>query len=143
MMITVFFWLITAFVFLILEAGNPNLFFFLSFCLSSLLSALLAYTEFSLSAQCIIFLIGSCVAFGALNLFIKRAQHTDTRTNAYALEGQRALVTEAITPPATGQVRVNGEIWTARSLHDESFSAGTVVLVVQVRGAHLIIKSID
>ena len=143
MTLSLFFWLIAALFFLILEVGHPSLFFFLAFCFSSILSALLAYLEFSLVTQCVSFLVGFFISLGLLNLFVKRTQHTFSRTNIYALEGQKALVTEPIFPPATGQVKVNGEVWTARSLNNESLPEGTMALVVQVRGAHLIVKLID
>lgn len=78
-----------------------------------------------------------------LNFFVKRTQHTILRTNIYALEGQKALVTAGIEPPAAGQVKVNGQIWTAYSLHDEPLSVGTQVIIMQVRGAHLIVREIN
>ena len=138
-----FFWLLIAFVFLILEVGHPSLFFFLSFCVASLAGAVLAFFDFSLMMQCTVFLIDFCITFFLFNFFVKKAQRIQVKTNVYALEGKKAVVVETINPQKTGQVKVEGEIWTARSLHDLLLVEGAMVIVVQVRGAHLVVKPID
>jgi membrane protein implicated in regulation of membrane protease activity len=59
------------------------------------------------------------------------------RTGAAALVGQRALVVDRIANDAgVGSVRIDGELWTARSLDDGIvIGAGEVVEVVAIRGA--------
>ena len=59
------------------------------------------------------------------------------RTGAAALIGQRALVVERIANHEdVGRVRINGELWTARSFDDDAvIETGTVVDVVAIRGA--------
>ena len=59
------------------------------------------------------------------------------RTGAAALVGRQALVLERISNhEGVGQVRIDGEVWTARSLdEDRVIEPGTRVHVVDIKGA--------
>jgi membrane protein implicated in regulation of membrane protease activity len=59
------------------------------------------------------------------------------RTGAAALVGQTALVVERIANlEDVGRVRINGELWTARSFDDGAvIETGSVVEVVSIHGA--------
>ena len=58
------------------------------------------------------------------------------RTGAAALVGSRALVLERIAFPHPGAVKIDGEVWTALAYEgDEVIEAGTVVDVIEIRGA--------
>ncbi len=59
------------------------------------------------------------------------------RTGAAALVGQRALVVERIAnDEGVGRVKIDGEVWTARSFDDGAvIDTGDVVEVVAIRGA--------
>jgi membrane protein implicated in regulation of membrane protease activity len=57
-------------------------------------------------------------------------------TGTAALVGARALVVERIAFPDPGAVKIEGEVWTARAYgEDEVIEPGTVVAVVEIRGA--------
>ncbi|MGH2836555.1 MAG: NfeD family protein [Solirubrobacteraceae bacterium] len=59
------------------------------------------------------------------------------RTGGAALVGKRALVVERIANhEGVGTVRIDGDIWTARSLdEDQAIEPGTTVHVVDIKGA--------
>jgi membrane protein implicated in regulation of membrane protease activity len=59
------------------------------------------------------------------------------RTGAAALIGRPAVVIERIAnAEGVGCVKIDGEIWTARALHDdEVLERGTRVEVIEIRGA--------
>jgi membrane protein implicated in regulation of membrane protease activity len=59
------------------------------------------------------------------------------RTGAAALVGKRAIVLERIANgEGVGCVKIEGEVWTARSLHDdEVIERGKLVEVVDIKGA--------
>ena len=59
------------------------------------------------------------------------------RTGAAALIGKRAMVLERIAnDEGVGLVRIEGEVWTARSLFDDQeIEPGTQVEVVDIKGA--------
>jgi membrane protein implicated in regulation of membrane protease activity len=59
------------------------------------------------------------------------------RTGAAALVGKQAIVLETIAnDQGVGIVRIDGEVWTARSLHDDQvIERGTRVEVIDIKGA--------
>ncbi len=61
------------------------------------------------------------------------------KTGVEAMLGQEAVVTEAITDPHGGTVRINGELWTARSLAGP-VAEGERVTVEQVDGLKLWVR---
>lgn len=56
-----------------------------------------------------------------------------------ALIGREAVVVETLAP--VGQVRLHGERWRARSVHGETLSPGTPVVVVGHRGLTLEVEA--
>jgi membrane protein implicated in regulation of membrane protease activity len=63
------------------------------------------------------------------------------RTGAAALVGKRAVVVEGIAnDEEVGRVRIDGEVWTARSFDDGAMiDTGEVVEVVAIRGATVLV----
>lgn len=61
------------------------------------------------------------------------------RTNADALIGKDALVIAAISSDAPGYVKVQGELWLARSSHTY-LPIDSRARIVGVRGAHVIVE---
>jgi len=138
-----FFWLIVAIMFLILEMGSPGFFFFLAFSLGALICAVSTFLTISLFWQSIIFLGGSLVSFLVLHFWIKKRMQKPRAyelSNIYALKGKRAKVLKRITHFQPGTVNVAGEVWTARPESDEIIQEGQYVIIVNVKGAHLIVK---
>jgi membrane protein implicated in regulation of membrane protease activity len=64
-------------------------------------------------------------------------QPPQIRTGTAALIGRSAMVLETIdNDHSAGQVRIDGEVWTARAYdEDRIIEAGTKVQVVEIRGA--------
>ncbi|MGN7782506.1 NfeD family protein [Mycolicibacterium sp. 22603] len=61
---------------------------------------------------------------------------------AKALEGRAALVLAPVSRD-TGQVKLDGEVWTARSLNDNDvFDSGDQVTVVHIDGATAVVSKI-
>ncbi len=63
-------------------------------------------------------------------------------TNADSVIGEEAIVTEPICNiEARGQVKVKGQVWTARSLDkDTTYEVGEILHVVAIEGVKLICK---
>ena len=61
-------------------------------------------------------------------------------TNIYALKGKRAKVLKKITYFQPGKVNVAGEVWSAKPEFDQAIEEGQHVIIVNVKGAHLIVK---
>lgn len=139
-------WVIVALLFVLLEIGHPGLFLFLSFALGALVTAFSAVYSDSLMSQCVIFLLASIGALVVLMKWVKKTidkEHAYQHTNTQALVGRKALVIKDIYVDMPGEVKIGGELWMARALHDHYIPAETQVIVVQVRGAHVVVMPVE
>ena len=139
-----FIWLVIALVALILEMGSPGLFFFLSFSFGALATAIVSLWFDSLVVQGCTFLASTIFALIILRLWLVRSRKhlPHTRTNIYALQGKRAMVLKRISPEKPGIVKIDGEVWTARPADYRGIETGVEVEVVDVVGAHVIVKQL-
>lgn len=140
-----YYWLVIAFIFLIMEMGSPGLFFFISFFFGGLAAAAASCFTPSPITQTIFFLSGTSIALLILRYFIVPLLGKDRpneRTNVYALKGKQGFVLKNISFEHPGLVRINGEIWAAKIVRDESALKGDLIEVVDVRGAHVVVKKV-
>lgn len=133
-------WVIAAVVFSILEAitlGLTSLWFALA-ALVALIAALLGAPFF---IQVILFAVAS-----VLFLIVTKPLAKDLlkiggeRTNVDALIGERALVTTDIRPFSMGQVKVNGQFWSALAEDGEPLNINETVIIQSIEGVKLIVK---
>nr|WP_169336491.1 NfeD family protein [Nocardia transvalensis] len=62
-----------------------------------------------------------------------------TPTNVDALPGKTARVLQTVNEH-TGQVKIGGEVWSARPLdHGEEYAEGETVYVMKIDGAHAVV----
>jgi membrane protein implicated in regulation of membrane protease activity len=105
--------------------------------IAAVLAAVVALAGAGLAAQWIVFIAASLGSLLVLRPVARRHLRTPAqiRTGTAALVGAPALVLERVDERG-GQVKIAGEIWTARSYdEDESFEPGTRVCVMQIDGA--------
>lgn len=132
-------WASLSLVFIALEIGHPSLLFFLSLSFGSLAAALAAYYHYVFVNQMTIFFIATSCALWLLKKILKKMHGSSHHTNVYALVGKEALVTVPIHLDEPGYVKVQGQLWLARSLRD-SLPLHSKVKIVEVRGAHVIVE---
>ena len=65
----------------------------------------------------------------------------ETASNVKALVGQKGISIDKIVPLHYGQVKLNGEIWTAVS--SEEIETGTLVEVAAIEGVKLIVQKVQ
>ncbi len=138
-------WVIVALVFGAVEVFTTG-FWFLWLSLSAFIIAFATQIGWmdNLNFQLLMF---SC--FTLLFLFFTRPivvrfiKSNDTPSNVNALVGQKGKVIEPIDPLHYGQVKVNGEVWTAMST--EQIEADTHIIVTGIDGVKLVVTrhSID
>jgi membrane protein implicated in regulation of membrane protease activity len=91
------------------------------------------------AVQGIVFAALTLASFALVRPIAKRHmyQPPQIRTGTAALIGRSAMVLETIdNDHSAGQVRIDGEVWTARAYdEDRIIEAGTKVQVVEIRGA--------
>ena len=141
-----YWWLIVAIAFLILEMGHPGLFFFLSFFFGGIIAAFSTGLTSLIMLQMVFFLGGTIMAAAILRYwgigFLSK-NRSQQQTNVYALKGKRAIVKQDIAAEKAGLVTIGGQVWAARVLHhDDIVRQGDIVEVVDVRGAHVVVRKI-
>jgi len=138
-----FFWLVIAILFMILEMCSPGFFFFLSFFFGALVCVGLAFFTSSLILQSVVFLISSVIVFLLLYFLVKSKMFKGNSTqtsNVYALKGRRGKVLKKISPETMGEVKIFGDIWLARDLNYGLIEKGELIEVIKVEGAHIVVK---
>ena len=113
------------------------------FAVGSLGALLTAALGGGLWLQIAVFLILSALSLMLLKPLSRKwmAGHKAARTNADRVIGETALVTEDIdNTMATGQVQVDGQIWTARSAHGVVIPAGSRVKVLSIQGVKVMVE---
>ena len=66
-----------------------------------------------------------------------------TKTNVEGMIGQVGVVIKEMEAFKTGQIKVKGQIWTAKEIEGRSLSEGTKVEVMEVEGVKLIVRSLE
>jgi membrane protein implicated in regulation of membrane protease activity len=137
-------WLIAACGFAAGEMHFTTGFYLAPFALGAAAAAILSLVGVGALVSLLCFI---AVAFLALTLLRPiAAQHMKVpprlRTGAAALIGKQAVVLERIAnDEGMGTVRIDGEVWTARSYNDdEVIERGTRVDVVDIKGATALVS---
>lgn len=137
-------WLVLAIVFLVVELGTVAM-VSLWFVAGSLIAMVAAFLKVGFGWQLVIFL-GSSFIF--LLIFLKFRDKlgilpAQTKpTNADRLIGKEAVVIMDVDPKNnTGQVQVEGQIWSARTDGENLIAKGTKVKVLALRGVKLVVEA--
>jgi membrane protein implicated in regulation of membrane protease activity len=116
-----------------------NGFFLAPFALGALLAAVADVAGAGGVISWLVFILGSVLTLGIVRPIARSHMRVppQIRTGSAALVGQDAIVLERIAnDEGVGCVRIDGEVWTARSYdEDQVIERGTRVQVVQIKGA--------
>ncbi len=129
-------WVVIAVVLLVAEA-TTSAFVAVYFGLAALVTAAVAAAGLGTPVQLLAFAILSVGSLLLTRPALKRAagRTAGIRTGVDAMQGRIGVVTRPIGELESGQVKVGGETWTARSYYDEeAIPAGSRVEVVKVEG---------
>ena len=137
-------WLILAGVFVIGEVLTSGfLIFWLS--LGSLIAMVISFVTDNIIIQTTVFLVSSVILILATKPLVKKFATTDTvKTNAYSIIGKKGLVTKDISSiNSTGQVKIDGELWSAVGVDDMDIKKGTEVKILEIKGVKVIVAPIS
>jgi membrane protein implicated in regulation of membrane protease activity len=112
-------------------------FFLGPIAIAALLAAIAGAIGAGLEVQFAVFILGSLASLAVVRPIARRHMRTPAslKSGTAALVGQRALVVQRVDGDS-GQVKVRGEVWTARAYDDSAvFEPGTHVDVMQIDGA--------
>lgn len=137
-------WTILAIVFAVLEGITLGL-TSIWFAVGSLAGMVMAMLGFGIQVQLVAFMVSALLTFAFIRPLAKKVFKVgDTMTNVDSLMGKTGIVHVAIAPYKVGQVKVNGQIWTAKAeLDDVSIPVGVEIEVLRVEGVKLIVSPVD
>lgn len=135
-------WLIILVVLALAEAATINL-VSIWFAAGALAALLISLFSQNFWIQLVIFIIISALCLALVRPLAQKKFTPHLRpTNLDLLMGKDAVVTEDIDNlNATGQVKVGGQIWTARSETETPILAGTIVEVLRIEGVKIIVRT--
>ncbi len=137
-------WIAVIVIAVIVEAASVQL-LSVWFALGGLVALILSIFNVSATIQIIVFAAVSAVS---LILFWPLARKLNKKgfekTNADRYIGKEGIVVEAISNlDAKGQVKVDNQIWTARSAGGEDIAEGAKITVERIEGVKLIVSPIN
>ena len=139
---TVMYWLVAAAVFVVIEIMTMGL-TTIWFAGGALVGAVMAAVSLPLWSQIIAFAVISVILLILTRPWaLKYVNSITINTNLDILIGHTVLVTQYIDNlNAKGQVKVRGQIWTARSISDEvKLHEGQKVSIESISGVKVIVK---
>ncbi len=139
------FWLIASGIFFIAEVITTG---FLVFWLgiSGLITMCVSFFTDNLIIQTTIFVILSAILILATKPFVKKFVNKDNnneKTNAFSIIGKKAIVIKDINSiNGVGQIKVDGEVWSAEGINGSNIEKGTEVEVTKIDGVKAIVSPI-
>ncbi len=141
------FWLVTMVLFLILEMVTISLvsIWFVGGSFAAFLTTFIVHT---LWIEIIVFLGVSLILLFMLRPLARKfsvKQKDQIRSGAQSLIGKRAIVTEAIDNlHAKGEVQVNGQYWSAKTMDDYiKIAKDSIVVIREVDGVRLVVENLE
>ena len=138
------FWLVISGICFAIEAVTIGFLVFW-FGIGALLALAISFLTNNIFIQSTVFLISSTLLMFLTRPFVKKfsKQKDDVSTNAYSIIGKEALVVEDIdTINGKGQIKVGGEIWSAKSENNQIIEKGKKVEIISIDGVKVIVKLI-
>ena len=136
------FWLIAAGVFFIIEMATIG---FLVFWLGigALLAMVTSFITDSILIQALVFIITSTLLLIFTRPLVDKLIKVpkEVKTNAYSIIGKKGIVISKINNiEGTGQIKIDGDVWSAKSATDEDIPENTEVEIVEIDGVKAVVK---
>lgn len=138
-------WMVLMVGFLIVEAACPFHLVSIWFAAGALIAGIGAMLNWSLGIQILCFMVVSGGLLLAFFPLVKKVLNPSVvQTNVDALVGSKCYVTAPIDNiTATGQVKLNGMAWTARSASGEPIEVGKLVKVERIEGVKVFVSPVE
>lgn len=137
------YWLLAAGIFLIAEIITAGfLIFWLA--IAALIAMCVSFFIENLIIQTVVFIISSVILIFATKPFVNKfAKTADVKTNAFSIIGKKGIVIKDIDCiNSLGQIKVNGEIWSAESFDNSDIAKGTEIEISKINGVKAVVKPI-
>ena len=109
----------------------------------AIIATILDFFNVHFAVQILVFLILAAAGIVFTKTYLVKKLHSNVvKTNVDAIIGERCIVTERIDNYAgCGQVKIKGQIWSARAVADgDVFEIGDILNVVAIEGVKVICK---
>ena len=137
-------WMAAMVIFLIVEGACPFHLVSVWFAIGALVAGIVAMLHGGLVLQIVLFLLVSCgLLVSMLPLVKKYVTPKIVKTNVDSVVGSQGYVTEDVDNiAATGQVKLGGMYWTARSADGHAIEKGTLVQVEKIEGVKVLVSTV-
>lgn len=136
-------WLIIAGLFFIAEMITVGFLVFW-FGVGALLAMIVSFFTSNIIIQTTVFIVSSAILLLVTKPFVKKfVDVKTTKTNAFSIIGKKALVIKEINSHSVGQIKINGEVWSAEAENDETITEGSEVEIVKINGVKAIVKGVN
>lgn len=134
-------WLIIIAACVIIEASTVSL-TTIWFAIGALIAWLVYLVGLSLQVQIVVFLLVSIACLILTRpIAVEKLKVGRAKTNLDSLIGEIAKVETTINNfNNEGYVKLNGQVWSARSANDEIIEKGELVLVEEIKGVKVIVR---
>lgn len=136
-------WLIISGIFFVGEIFTAGFLIFW-FGIGALLAMIISFFTSNIIIQTTAFIISSTILLFVTKPFVKKFVNVQSvKTNVFSIIGKKALVIKEINNiKSSGQIKFNGEVWSAETDNDEIIPEGSKVEVVHIKGVKAIVKAI-
>ncbi len=136
------FWLILSGVFLVIEIISVGFLMFW-FAVGALVTTFVSLFTDNIAIQSGVFIVVSTGLLFATKPFVNKIlpKEPKIKTNSFSNEGKTGIVTIDINPTeGSGQAKIDGEAWSAKSSDNTYISKDTEVIVEKIEGVKAIVK---
>lgn len=136
-------WLIIAGVLMIAEIATMGFLIFW-FGLGALCAMIVSFFTDNLIIQTTVFVISSTLFIFLTRPIAKKLskKDKDVVTNVYAIAGKKGIVLKDINPTlGTGQIKVEGQVWSAKCEEGTIIEKDTEVLILKVDGVKAVVTT--
>jgi Membrane protein implicated in regulation of membrane protease activity len=138
-------WLVLFVIFVVAEVATVGALVSIWFCVGSLAAMVAARAGTSLIVQVVVFLVVSIALLVLTKPFIKKVlKQKSEPTNADVIIGHVGVVVEEIDNFAEkGAVKIDGKVWTARSLDSgKGIQKDSKVRIVKIQGVKVLVEEV-
>lgn len=137
-------WLLISGVFFIAEIITVGFLVFW-FAIGALIAMLVSFFTDNIIIQTTVFIISSTLLLFATKPLVKKftSNKDSIKTNVYSIVGKNAIVKEDIDSlNSKGQIKVDGETWSAISKDNCNIPKGSEVKIVEIKGVKAVVSEI-
>lgn len=135
-----YFWLILMIIFVVIEAVTVSL-ATIWFAIGALVALVGAWLGLDFIVQIMLFIVSSMLLLVFTRpIAQKYITPKQIKTNAQSVIGKQGMVTKDITEHVYGQVKVGGQMWTAKGETETSIIVGEEIVVTGIEGVKVVVK---